>query len=226
MRDSIATILDSCGFLARVTGPAREKLLRMARLCRFDKGEWLFRQDDPCPGVYLVGSGLVRIFKLAPSGKEHVLDLAGPGATVLEVAAILNMHCPANAEAVEATTTALLPAAAFTAALKDDHALCLGLLGGMALRVRGFVGLLEDIVLRDALSRVAKHLLAAGKRGQVSFPSLKKHLASHLNLTSETLSRCLRQLSDTGVIDSSGARLRIVKAEELEQIAEGDYPRV
>ena len=118
-------------------------------------------------------------------------------------------------------------------ALRENHALCLDMLGGMATRVRTFVGLLEDIVLRDALARVAKHLLNTPMRengtggGAIHLPSLKKHLASHLNLTSETLSRCLRQLADAGIIQTeSGQNLRILAAKQLQEVAEGLFPRV
>ncbi len=203
--------------------------MEMARVRQFEKGETICREGEECPGVFIVGNGLVRIYKLAPSGKEHVLHLVGPGSTFLEVAAILEMDCPAHSEAIEPTTCVLLPAGPFMRALKEDHPLCLQLLGGMALRVRHFVGMLEDIVLRDALARVATHLLkAGGGQGQtVNLPSLKKHLASHLNLTSETLSRCLRQLLDAGIVQSGeGQGLRVTDAKALREVAEGMFPRV
>ncbi|MCL2640494.1 MAG: helix-turn-helix domain-containing protein [Phycisphaerales bacterium] len=99
----------------------------------------------------------------------------------------------------------------------------------MAGHVWVVVELLEDIVLRDALSRVAKHLLGTPMRGDgtIHLPSLKKHLASHLNLTSETLSRCLRQLAGDGMIRAeSGQSLRILAATKLREVAEGLFPRV
>ena len=51
----------------------------MARLVRFPKGKMIFRDGQECPGVFVVGSGLVRVFKTAPNGKEHVLHMVGPG---------------------------------------------------------------------------------------------------------------------------------------------------
>jgi CRP/FNR family transcriptional regulator len=228
MQVEAAGILTRCPIFRRVQGQSLDRLLTMAMLREFGKGEQLIRQGDPCPGVYIVGSGMVRIYKIAASGKEHVLHLATPGQTLLEVASILDMDCPAFGEAIEPSRCVLLPNGAFRKALAEDHALCLQLLGGMALRVRQFVGLLEDIVLRDALSRVAKYLLETSREGEVvTLPSLKKHLASHLNLTSETLSRCLRQLLDEGLIESSEAQeIRIADREMLQEAAEGMYPRI
>ena len=153
----------------------------------------------------------------------------GDRETFLEVASILGMKSPAFVEAIEDTTSVFLPNDAFRRALQEDHQLCLQLLGGMAMRVRQFVNLLEDIVLRDAISRVARHLLnLSQQQGQtVSLPSFKKHLASHLNLTSETLSRCLRQLIDGEMIEAEeGGAIRVLDREALEEVAEGMYPRL
>lgn len=222
-------ILFTCPIFARVKGPSRDRLLSMAQLREFTAGQRIVDEGNPCPGVFVIGQGLVRIYKLSPNGKEHVLHLARSRETFLEVASILGMDVPAYVEAIEDTTCVLLPDASFRRALDDDHQLCRQLLAGMAMRVRHFVGLLENIVLRDALSRVARHLLTLSEQqgDRVSLPSLKRHMASHLNLTSETLSRCLRQLIDAEMIAAeNGGDIRIVAREPLQEVADGMYPRV
>ncbi len=221
---SLAPVLDACPFFARIAGPARARLYAIATAARFAKGETIFRQDDPCPGIYVIASGQVRIYKVSASGKEHVLHLAGPAQTFAEVAAIGGFPCPASAEALEPTECALLPAAAFRRALEQDHALCLQMLEAMAHWVKNLVGLMEDLVLRDATSRVARFLGAAERdaQGAVALPALKKHLASHLNLTSETLSRSLRRLEESGLIELSGSGdIRIADPAGLTAAAEG-----
>jgi CRP/FNR family transcriptional regulator len=186
----------------------RGRLTEMALVREYSKSEMIFRQGDPCPGVFIVGSGLVRVFKTAPTGKEHVLHLVGPGGTFAEVAAIGSFDCPAFAQALEDTRCVLLPLLPFSRALKGDHALCLQLMASMAGWVKHLVGLVEDVVLRDAAGRTARYLLNAPRSddGSIHLPSLKKHLASHLNLTSETLSRTLRRLEDLGLITSDTDR--------------------
>jgi len=217
-------ILDSCRFFSAVRDQPRQLLGSMAQIRQYQRGRFIFRQGDACPGVFVVGSGLVRIYKIAPSGKEHVLHLVGPGGTFAEVAAIGGFDCPAFAQALETTRCALLPLGPFTRALEHDHALCLQLMVSMAGWVKHLVGLVEDIVLRDAAGRLARYLLQSPrtKDGSVRLPSLKKHLASHLNLTSETLSRTLRRLEDLGMITSSAKRgIVVVDRAALEDAAAG-----
>jgi DNA-binding transcriptional ArsR family regulator len=97
----------------------------------------------------------------------------------------------------------------------------------MAFWVRHLVELMEDIVLRDAAGRLARHLLeACGSEGEMFvLTSLKKDLASHLNLTSETFSRTLRRLANAGLIEQlDGGRLRILRRDDLKNLADGLYP--
>ena len=223
-----ADILAACAFFSQVDGGSRKRLVRMAVRRDYKRGETIFREGDPAPGVFVVGSGLVRVFKLAPSGKEHALHLAGPGMTFAEVAVLGDFACPAFAEALEETACLLLPVDPFMRALREDHQLSLQILSSMAMWVKSLVSLLEDIVLRDAAGRVAGYLLQAqSEQGTaISLPSLKKHIASHLNLTSETLSRTLRQLREDRLIRENASGLVILDVPGLKRIAEGYFPRI
>lgn len=221
-------ILRKCGLFRNLDGPLIDLLAREAVTRRFRKGEQIVRQGEACPGLYVVSTGLVRIYKTAPSGKDHVLHFAEPGRTFAEVAAMGEFSMPANAEALEDSTCLLLPARRLRALLGENHALCLKLLQGMSLWVRQLVGLLEDLVLRDAVGRVARHLLRAdptGGRDWFALGVLKKDLASHLNLTSETLSRTMRRLAEAGLIElGDDQRMRIVAPDALREVAEGILP--
>ena len=222
-------ILRSCSMLGRIAGDSGRQLLSCAARRRYAKGQVIFAEGDDPPGLFIVGTGLVRVYKLAPNGKEHVLHLAGPGSTFLEVAVLGELRCPASAEAVEPSDCLMLATAPLRRLLAEDHQLCLQILAGMSQWVRRLVGLLEDIVLRDALGRVARYLLEAPQQTDdvVHLLSLKKHLASHLNLTSETLSRTLRRLTDLRMIDSTDAQeIRITNRRGLRHAAEGMLPEL
>lgn len=221
---NVAEILSECEMFSAVPPRSFQRLVTIARLCKFRKGQGIFRQGEPCPGMYVVGKGMVRVFTRGPGGKEHVLHMVGPGGTFAEVASMGAFCLPANAEAVEATVCVMLPQALFRRALEEDHPLCLGLISSMTGWVRHLVGLLEDIVLRDAAGRIARYLLEAQRAadGTVALPSLKRYVASHLNLTSETFSRTFRRLLDAGLIAvGEKNRVKIVEQEKLRRVAEG-----
>lgn len=220
-------IVQRCRLFARLQPAARARLAAQAELRELPAGTTIFRQGDPCPGMYIVGSGMVRVFKLAPSGKEQVLHLAGPGATFAEAAVIGGFACPAFAEAVESSAVAVIPSAAFQAFLKSDHQACIDLLGGLAGWLHHVVDLLEDLTLRDAAGRLARHLIQhAGEGGRVELPSMRKHLAGQLNLTPETLSRTLRRLDQDGCISAEREAIIVIDPQRLSAVAEGLYPNL
>ena len=216
--------LAGCPLFQEVDEAGLNQLESIARLRQWPGGETIFHEGDPTPGLFLVVTGQVRILKINPSGKSHVLHLADAGDTFAEVAVLGGFDCPATAETVAPTTCVLLPTRELRRLLRNSHELCLQMLQGMAVWVRSLVGLLEGITLRDAAGRLAHFLLshADDHDPQITLQALKRDLASHLNLTSETLSRTLRKLEDEGLIDRPDARhLRLLDRPGLERIAEG-----
>jgi len=228
MEATVPAILRKCLLFKGLGEDSLGRLSELARRVAFEKGRIIFRQGEECPGLYCVGSGVVRVYKVSPAGKEHVLHFAHAGMTFAEVAAIGRFPCPAYAEALEDTVCALLPTGPFRKLLETRHDFCLQFLEGMTFWIRTLVGLLEDIVLRDAVGRVAGHLLRTDPsegKSPFALPVRKKELASHLNLTSEALSRTLRRLEESGLIELVDRRhIRIRDREGLAQVAAGLPP--
>ncbi len=225
MPRNVIDILADCALFSEVSEAGFVRLATMARICRFPKSYRIFCEGDDCAGVYVVDGGLVRIFKTGSGGKEHVLHMVGPGGTFAEVAAIGGFKYPASAETIEPTNCVLLPLDPFRKALEEDHDLCLCMMAGMSSWVHDLVGLMGNVVLRDAAGRVARYLLemATDEKDTIELPALKRHIANHLNLTSETFSRVLRRLIQTGLIsDATNHRFRLLDREKLKQIAKGN----
>ena len=75
-------------------------LASLAEVRRPAKGATIFRAGDPALGFFAVIKGRVRIFRSAPSGKEHILHVFGPGEVFAEVAVFQGWPYPADAEAL------------------------------------------------------------------------------------------------------------------------------
>ena len=81
---------DELSFLAERTVPRR-----------FSACETVFAEGEPCAGPYVVESGHVRIFKSSAGGREHVLSIEGPGASVAELPVFDGGNYPASATAID-----------------------------------------------------------------------------------------------------------------------------
>ena len=232
MPTNIVDILHHCELFSEVATSSFRRLVTIGRLCHFRKGQLIFRENDPCPGVFVVGTGQVRVFKTGSGGREHILHIIEPGGTFAEVAAIGGFSLPASAEAIKKTTCVLLPLERFRQTMDDDHELCRGIMASTTVWVRRLITQIEDITLRDAAGRLARYLLDLAKTAPdgdriVQLPGLKRHLASHLNLTGETFSRTLRRMVEAQLIEQLGGdRVRLLHPRQLRQVAEGLFPKL
>ncbi len=67
----------------------------------FNRGDIIVLEGEPGGALHYVHSGLVKVFKTSPQGKEQVLRLIAPGHTFNVVPALDGGPNPASAAAIE-----------------------------------------------------------------------------------------------------------------------------
>ena len=87
-----ASILGRSGLFRGLPEPSLGQLVAMSRLVELHRGELVFLAGDPCPGIFLVGSGAVRVYRTSPGGKEHLLHLIEEGQTFADTAPYRQVH--------------------------------------------------------------------------------------------------------------------------------------
>lgn len=226
MSVDIRTAIRNSGFFGTVSDDLIEKIDRMSRVAVYEKGETIFAENSPCSGMYIVATGAVKIYKIGPDGREHVIHVAEPGETFGEAAMFLESpEYPAYAGAVKKTETIFIPNRPMLELLENDCRLSFQVLGSLAAWTHKLVTKLELLTLKDASSRLAGYMIGrAGESGyggaefDISIP--KQTLASQLAISSETLSRLLNRFEAQGLIESSGRHIKISDAKGLEEVAD------
>ena len=190
----------------------------------YDKGKRIFSEGDEGEGFYAVASGQVKIFKLSPEGKEHILHIFGPGNSFGEVAVFTGERFPASAETLLKSHLLFFPRDAFVALISGNPSLCMNLLADLSLRLRQFTIQIENLALKEVPGRLASYLLYLsdeGGRGDALLLGISKgQLASLLGTIPETLSRILLKMSNAGLIEVKGKEIKIVDRESLQELAE------
>jgi CRP/FNR family transcriptional regulator len=78
--------------------------------------------------------------------------------------------------------------------------------------------------MKDVTSRLSGYLLKISRGGQsvrFNLPTSKTEIARELGTINETLSRALRKLRESGVIEVHGKEIEILQADRLTGLAEG-----
>ena len=209
-----------------------DALAGLASEARFDKGRSIFLEGGEARGFYIATRGLVKIFKLAPDGREQILHVYGPGEPFAEVPVFEGGTYPANAVAIEESTLLFFPRDAIRRLLTREPALALAWLAVLARKLRRFTVQLENLTLKESPQRLAAYLLDLADRADgkdsgegpvvVELDMAKGHLAGLLGTAQETLSRILRKLTEAGHITVKGRRIELLDRAALETLASGD----
>ncbi len=207
--------------------PADElrKLAAIAMPREFSRRASVFSEGEAADGFYVGLSGQIRVFKSSPEGKEQTLHIFGPGHPVGEAAVFANEPYPANAEALDAVKTLFFPKDRFLALVRRNPEMVLVMLATLSKRLVHFARLVEDLALKEIPHRLAAYLLHLAKRQNVETIDLemsKRHLASVLGTTPETLSRFLAKFARDGAIALSGTRkVRLIDLKYLARVSAG-----
>jgi len=190
----------------------------------YGRGELIFSEGDEGNGFYVVLRGTVKIYKVSPDGKEHILHIFAAGLTFGEVPVFAGEHFPANAEALQDSRVLFFPRSAFIALLEKNPALSLKLLADLSLKLRQFTIQIENLSLKEIPARLATYLLyladEQGGSDRVTLSISKGQLASLLGTIPETLSRIFAKLSSQQLIQVEGRKIALLDAEGLRDLAQ------
>ena len=203
-----------------------QELKHVAEGCvlrRLARTDMVFRMGDPCDEFHVVVTGQVKLFVLAASGQEKVVELISAGQSFAE--AIMFTDRPYILSAQTLTDTLLLTVGkqAVIAEIARDHRFALRMLAGMARRMHGLVHDVEAYALHSGMRRVIGFLLRdqaldgcePSEVRTVSLPVSKATIASLLSLTPEYFSRVLHDLESRGLIEIDRRDIRIMDARRL-----------
>jgi len=207
-------------------GLPREQLKQIEAMAiskDFAKGETIFLEEDEGNGFYLVEKGLVKIFKVSPSGKEQILHVFGPGEPFGEVPVFSGKQFPANAETILDSSLLFFPRPAFLALIAAHPSLALNMLAVLSMRLRQFTYQIENLSLKEVPARLAAYLLfLATEQEREDFVILnisKGQLASLLGTIPETLSRILNRMNKQGLIEVKEHTIRFLNRAGLESLS-------
>ena len=209
--------------LAGLDATEIEALASLAVEKRYETGETLFREGEPCEGVYLVLEGRVKIFKTSPAGREITLAVERAPSNVAEVPLFDGGAYPASVAALEPVTAAFLDTRDFQRVCREHPAVALKLLAAAGRRLPQLVSMIELVTFGSVRQRLAGVLLEFGRdAGKSSFALNATHqeLASRLGTVREVVSRNMSRFQAEGLIRMKGRKIQLLDLEGLRREAE------
>jgi CRP-like cAMP-binding protein len=218
MSDAVETVLRKTPLFASLTDDETQALRRRVTSKQYDRGELLFSEGDACRGLFIVGRGKIRIFKLSASGREQTLAIEGFGSSFAELPVFDGGNYPASAAASEDAEVLFISRKDFQDFCREHPDVGLKVIAVVGSRLRRLVGIIEDLsftTVRQRLIalilRLAQTSVSRSSEGvRIALTKSQQDLAAELGTVRELISRNLGRLQAEGYLDVNGRNI-IVK---------------
>lgn len=207
----------------------RESLRPLVRMKAYEDGETIFHEGDPALAFHFLLGGKVKIVKMAPDGRDVILEILGPGDPVGAVAAYEERAFPASAVALEATTLISVPRQEFFVLLASNPSLARGLLLGLTRRLMEMTRKLAERASRVEYRIARLFLTLADRLGRADGAAVvipmalsRQEIADLVGTTQETAIRIMSRWGKEKVVLTVDGEFRIPDRHRLEGILPGD----
>ena len=201
---------------------------RISYMKRYSRRERIYGQGDPGDLVYLLKEGRVKIYKLSPDGKELTLAVLENGEIFGEMALIDEGPRGTIAETLDDSDICVIRRRDFEMLLKKKPDLAMHVTKLIGLRRREIENQLENLVFRNAPSRLAALLMSLAEKHGVrdsqgiilNVKLSQQELANLIGTARETTSALLNEFKRLGFIDIRHRRIKILEQWQLKKIAD------
>ena len=181
----------------------------------FDAGERLFDQGDEAASFFLLHRGTIKLFRVSAGGQEKIMRLIQAGQSFAESVMFMGEpRYPVNAQGLKGGQLVSISASAYLRVMQASFASCRTVMARMTERIQSHWDEIEALTLQNTQYRIVHYLLGLvptkeAASADLSLPTRKGVIASHLGVTPETFSRVLRLLQEDDVIRMQGAQVHI-----------------
>jgi CRP-like cAMP-binding protein len=176
--------------------------------------------------VYLLETGRVRIYRVSESGTETTLGYVQPGEVFGEFAALGDYPRESYAEAAERCLVWKIPREHFQPLVESRPDLGTAISKQIGTRLKRIESRVEDLVFRDAHTRVVIALLELGDRFghddgagriRIGVQITQAELATLVGATRQTVNASLKELSRVGLLKRDRRRLVLTEPDKLRE---------
>lgn len=204
-------------FLKSFFGKADDELIAafepITSLVKKEKKEIIFIEGQEGVNMYFVADGAVKLFRTNEEGKEAVIHFVHRGELFAEILLHLGFRYPVSSIALEPLTLLAINAKQMQEQLARRPELAMKIIAVLTMRLKYFVGMVENLTLADVRTRFLQYLRSLKKKkGGMTFtlPVPKGELALLLGTSPETFSRLLKKLSEEGLLEVKGRELTLL----------------
>jgi CRP-like cAMP-binding protein len=220
--------LEKVDWLNALPREAAEALRLTARLQNYPRGALIFEPAINPDHVYLLESGLVRIYRESLDAEQVTFGYVNPGEVFGECAVFQPSQRESFASAHETSEVLRLSRECFAAVVRSHPSILFAVAKQIEGRFKKVESRVEDLVFRNARSRLARSIIQLskefgrfdGERTILHIRLTHGELAMLIGSSRPTVSIALGELEDEGVVARVDRYIAVTDPETLKKIAE------
>lgn len=166
--------------------------------CELSKDNIIFYEGDESKYLYLLTSGIIKLYKTSSHHKEIILKYFHPNELIGEVANFENIPYPATAKAYTDVELLKIDFEKLKGIILKNPGLTYKVLTSLIKKIKNLENIVSIHLVLDSKERVAKYI---HDHPDDFFATKNIEIAEILNMTPETLSRILKSFKDDGIIN-------------------------
>lgn len=214
--------ISGVSFLKRLPGRDLKRVIRIAKVQAFPKGEYIFKQEESGNHLFVVLTGLVKIFFTSTGRRRKTLAMLQSGDFFGEMALLDGKVRSASAMAVKPSKVMVIHKKDFKRLLMKDPDLTFVVLRTLCDRLRKADEQIRSLIFKNVHGRVVKTLVDMAAEGKsedggvlLPTPMTRQELAEIVGTTREPVTRSLGMLRRAGLIDYREKNILIKDLERM-----------
>ena len=186
---------------------------------KYAKGQLIYLQDEPTPGLFLLRQGSVQVYRMTSNGKRLELATIHAGTFFGEVPLLGEAVHHASAEAVEDVMVGVLSRAQLEQIIRDWPVVGLRLISELSRRINLDASRLEELAYQSAPARLAAALLRLHQAdGEHMITMTHQELGEVTGLLRETVTKMLNEFRVAGLVELYRGRIHLCDVAGLQRL--------
>jgi CRP/FNR family transcriptional regulator len=214
-------LVNTSVFFAGLKPEELEPIIKLIIEKKYERDEMLFFEGDATESLIFLASGVVKIFKTSPDGKEQILSIAHPEETLNELPLFNGGLNATSAQAMMRVVVYMINKRDIEMLMRKYPLVASNVIHILAKRTRRLVTLVEELSFKRVNGRLAGILLEnAVREGQSGARLTQRDMAAMAGTAREVISRSLKAMEDDGVIGFDKHKLIIKDREALKILSQ------
>jgi len=220
------SILKRVPLFDKIEDKELEKIAQISHLKKYKKDEDIFSEGEVGDALYILVSGVVKVFRRSSDGRLKTLALLEKGDFLGEMAILDREIRSANVRATEDTEMLVINRRDFEASLISNPQVAFKIMETLCARLRDADKQIESLTFQNVSGRLVialldlaeKHGVRTEKGIKINMELTHQELAEMVGTAREVVSRILNDFRKTNCIEIEKHHITITDKEQLKKI--------